>query len=1060
MPTTTLNNVSGDDGDQEYVLYPQSGTTTATLTAGSTYTLNVTIGPVGSQRVAIWIDYNSNGVLDNTGELVAPISGAINANTTHTVTFTVPANTLNGTHRMRVRCVWGSSGGTQTPCSGATWGQCEDYNITVVGGVNYVASSPYTIAWSESAGGTTLGSTTANPVTASNINVNKVYNVTVSKDGCSSTATVTVNANPLPTATMTTSTSTVCAGEQPSLTITGTPNTNVVYSIDGVNQPSISTGGSGSVTFSAPAISANTAYALVSATTPSTTCTATLSGGFTVNVNERPAGLFIGTSVVCKDNPAFIGFGSPSGGSVFPIYVTFTDGTNTYLDTAAGAGENFPVPSNVPGVYTYTLTALSSANGCNALPVDMGGSAVVTVKDLPTATVASADAGVCPGGNTNITLTFTGDAPFSFNYYNGTSSVGDVAATNTYTFNVSPTAQSTNYYVENLLDNNICIATPSGLADTATVVVYDTTTITSQPIAAITACSETDATITMSAIGQNLVYTWYENGNPIVAGPNYTINNNILTINNVTGLNGYTYYVVVHSDCGNDQTSNTTTINEDHTNNWSGTVDSDWDDPMNWSCGSVPIITTNVFVLGTLGNQPVVNIPNAVCNDFTLLGSGSLTFQPNQQLSIYGNVANTTGGTIDGTGAKVILAGTMQNVAGPITLNNLDVNGGGVKTFTDDITVNGILNLINGNIELGTSNLTLAQPVAQLGGSASSFIVTNGTGKVTGNNMGAVGGNPDPVMFHVGINNTSYTPISLENLGDADNYSVRVMENVYEDGTGIIPTEVTNPVVDRTWLVEEGTAGGSIVNMSPYWNTVDEVNGFDPTHVFVAHYMGGEWTSTVDSADAAPAATAFGSMWTTTEDSISSFSPFTVASSGQFPLAIRLGSITATNVGARNKVQWKSETEDAGDMYELESSADGRKFTKIATIAANGIPSTYVQWDEHPVTGVNYYRVKLLNNDGTHSYSKVVSATVKGTEGFAIEAYPNPVKSVVSVKVDGVVTGKGTVVVTDVTGKVVKSATEVKDNGAEINVSDLASGVYLLNYTDDVRNESIKITKQ
>jgi len=58
------------------------------------------------------------------------------------------------------------------------------------------------------------------------------------------------------------------------------------------------------------------------------------------------------------------------------------------------------------------------------------------------------------------------------------------------------------------------------------------------------------------------------------------------------------------------------------------------------------------------------------------------------------------------------------------------------------------------------------------------------------------------------------------------------------------------------------------------------------------------------------------------------------------------------------------------------------------------------------------------------------------------------------------VSGKGSVVVTDVTGKVVSTVTVVENNSAELNVSHLANGIYLLNYTDDVRNESIKINKQ
>ncbi|MBS1775913.1 MAG: hypothetical protein JSS64_06490, partial [Bacteroidetes bacterium] len=50
------------------------------------------------------------------------------------------------------------------------------------------------------------------------------------------------------------------------------------------------------------------------------------------------------------------------------------------------------------------------------------------------------------------------------------------------------------------------------------------------------------------------------------------------------------------------------------------------------------------------------------------------------------------------------------------------------------------------------------------------------------------------------------------------------------------------------------------------------------------------------------------------------------------PLAISLKTISATNVGTRNRVDWATGVEKAGDAFEVERSVDGRNFTYLANI--------------------------------------------------------------------------------------------------------------------------------
>jgi hypothetical protein len=179
---------------------------------------------------------------------------------------------------------------------------------------------------------------------------------------------------------------------------------------------------------------------------------------------------------------------------------------------------------------------------------------------------------------------------------------------------------------------------------------------------------------------------------------------------------------------------------------------------------------------------------------------------------------------------------------------------------------------------------------------------------------------------------------------------------------------------------------------------------------------------------------------------------------GGFPLVIKLRDINATNLGAKNRVDWSTESELKSDKFELERSADGRNFTYLATIKAKGEASNYSYMDISPVTGVNYYRLKMIDAAGAVATSKVVTATVK--QGvFTVEAYPNPVSEKLTIQVYGGSDQNATVAITDVTGKVMK-VVSVVNGKAEVNMSGLASGVYLVKYTDSNHSQTIKVNKQ
>jgi hypothetical protein len=175
------------------------------------------------------------------------------------------------------------------------------------------------------------------------------------------------------------------------------------------------------------------------------------------------------------------------------------------------------------------------------------------------------------------------------------------------------------------------------------------------------------------------------------------------------------------------------------------------------------------------------------------------------------------------------------------------------------------------------------------------------------------------------------------------------------------------------------------------------------------------------------------------------------------PLKVKLGDITARNIGSANVVDWNTLSEEISDRFELERSSDGQNFSRIYERRAKGEAGSYTYTDYNAVKGTNYYRLRMVDANGSANYSETVSAFVK-SGGFDVEAFPNPVSHDLTVKVNGVQGADATVQVTDVTGKVIKT---LRMNTAvqTINMNGLSNGMYLIKYSDANHTQTIKVNK-
>lgn len=186
--------------------------------------------------------------------------------------------------------------------------------------------------------------------------------------------------------------------------------------------------------------------------------------------------------------------------------------------------------------------------------------------------------------------------------------------------------------------------------------------------------------------------------------------------------------------------------------------------------------------------------------------------------------------------------------------------------------------------------------------------------------------------------------------------------------------------------------------------------------------------------------------------------PFTVQVTGT-PLAIHLLELNATQIGGKNRIDWKTADEAKGDRFTIERSADGRSFSSLGTVAANGLASSYTYWDEQPVAGNNHYRLKMTDVSGNTTYSGTVLVVNEVSTEFAVEAYPNPFDGQTSVKITGAIAADASLTVTDLSGKIVRRIENVKAETV-LDLNGMATGVYLVKYQDAAHTRTVRIHKK
>jgi hypothetical protein len=239
-------------------------------------------------------------------------------------------------------------------------------------------------------------------------------------------------------------------------------------------------------------------------------------------------------------------------------------------------------------------------------------------------------------------------------------------------------------------------------------------------------------------------------------------------------------------------------------------------------------------------------------------------------------------------------------------------------------------------------------------------------------------------------------------------------------------------------LIKSGTILGSdLAYTTSPWNTVDTYTSYGSSSTL----WGTTWTVSDINA------TTFGAVISASvNNGTAQVDHMRITVTGSSTLPIELLDFYGEAKDNKHHLAWQTASEHQNKQFELERCDGIEGFERIATIAGkinSTVFNSYTFVDEFPLKGLNYYRLKQVDVDGSFKYSKIIVVNMERRLNTSV-VYPNP-------SCDGRFTLASEQVLEDgvyIYSSDLKLIKKVNDVSNILNVSltELTDGVYYLIY--------------
>jgi hypothetical protein len=424
--------------------------------------------------------------------------------------------------------------------------------------------------------------------------------------------------------------------------------------------------------------------------------------GLCGTVTSSAAALTLNTATAITTQPAAVTActGSPASLSV----VATGSGTVSYqwrkagvdISGATDATLSFPsLSASDAAAYTVVVTA-----GCGAVT---SSSALVTVQPSTQITAQPVAATVCAGSAANFSVTASGTAPFTYQWFlNGTAIDG--ASASVYSIASASAGVAGQYSV---VVNGSC---GSATSNNALLTVNEAPSISAQP-ASQTICFGSPVTFSVAAAGAGLSYQWRYGSTDIPGASSSSY-----TIASVDNSAAGSYSVRITGTCGT-LTSSAALLTVP-TCAWYSQSSGGVNDPV-WS--AAPIGTPGNAVWTAASNMVVQNgntVTTAGSTDINTLNveaGGTLVLAASSILSVNGATVTFAGTVTAADNSTLALVGssaTTLSSTASLSLYDLTVNTPAGTTTAATISMRGTLSLQAGAFDATAANITLVSNAA------------------------------------------------------------------------------------------------------------------------------------------------------------------------------------------------------------------------------------------------------------------------------------------------------------------------------------------------------------
>jgi len=425
-------------------------------------------------------------------------------------------------------------------------------------------------------------------------------------------------------------------------------------------------------------------------------------------------------------------------------------------------------------------------------------------------------------------------------------------------------------------------------------------------------------------------------------------------------------------------------------------------------------------------------------NGSVQMQSGS-TFSNNGVLTVTGNVVSNAAG-VTSTGTLLFNGSSMQTLSGSQTFFAKDVvfnNAAGV-TFASPLKVSGVVSFTSGIVSAS---------------SASAPLIITSTGSVSGaGNTSHVNGyvtkeGTDDFAFPTG-DGSRFQPVNVTLALNSNGLTARYYGS--DAGTAPFGTTGNSAVALESYNAGEywdinpvGTATGKV---TVFWDNYKSPVITNTALLTVAHKRNGSWLN--EGAQTVTGTTASGSVKSA---SISNWSPFTLGTLPASVLPVRLISFTAKAAEQKGDLQWRIADANGFSHFEVERSADARNFEKVGKVDFSQMRQNYNYVDDALLMSIAYYRLKMVDLDGTWAYSRTELVRFVRNAN-SLTGYPNPFHGILTISSPILQQAK----LLDITGTTIQEF-RLQNGDNHLNETKLTSGTYLIRTEN---GETIKVVKQ